>query len=451
MFVRGVMIVGALVFSVAGCASDDPDGDNNVIRFDGGELDGTTRDATADGHVSDGNTGLDANANDASLSQDAAPDGPAPTPVHERKQNHTSTLLFNPSKDAFNISYHSFRIPAITRSKTGTLLAFAEGRQCSAADEGNINLVYKRSTDHGKTWSALKEIVGAGAGTWGNPTPISDMDTGTVWLFMSWNAEDVGLNAGTNHCTGKPTRAVGAGDRPVFLSKSTDDGLTWSKPVDMTATLQPSGKKWDAMGPGIGIQTTYANPGRLIAPSTNRNIYSDDHGKTWKMASIPGGTGEGAIVELSDGTLMRNDRAGGSIWEQYKRRMVSVGTIEDGFAAFDGHDELLDPRCQGSTLRYSNDTNRILFLNPASTERRCKMRVRISYDDGKTWPVSRRIHDNMTDDETCTNLRGGYSSMTKTADYHVGALIERGGTNKSIEFHRFNLPWIVGGTPEPLP
>ncbi len=386
---------------------------------------------------------------DLALPPDQAPPPDSGTPVHLKKKVHSETLLFDPAKDKFNISYHSFRIPAITRTKAGTLLAFVEGRACSSADFGNINMVYKRSTDHGKTWSKLAEVVGAGPGTWGNPTPVSDMVTGTVWLFMSFNAENISQYGKANPCTGKATKKVGPGDRAVYVSKSTDDGKTWSKPVNMTATLQPAGRAWDAVGPGIGIQTSVANKGRLIIPAINRNIYSDDHGKTWKMKAIPTGTSEGAVVELSSGALMRNDRAVGSTWSTAKRRWVSSGTIAGSFVAFKPHNTLLDPRCQGSILRYTVAPSRVLFLNPASTISRCKMRVRISYDDGKTWARSRRVHDYMTEALSCAQHRGGYSSMIKTADFHVAALMERGGTNHSVEFHRFNLPWILNGTPEP--
>ncbi|TNF27175.1 MAG: exo-alpha-sialidase [Deltaproteobacteria bacterium] len=376
------------------------------------------------------------------------------TDVHTKTQHHTSTLLFNPATDAFNVSYHSFRIPSIVRTKSGTLLAFAEGRQCSHADFGNINLVYKRSVNHGVSWSALREVVGSGAGTWGNPTAVVDQQTGRIWLFMSWNAADKSQSGGLNPCTGAATTAVGPGDRPVKVSHSDDDGLTWSSPVDMTATLQPAGTAWDAMGPGVGIQTSRGpHPGRLVVPAIRRNIYSDDHGATWHYAPLPGGTSEGTVVELSDGRLLRNDRAVGSVWETAKRRWLSRGSIEGGFAAFAPHDTLYDPRVEGSSIVYTTSPHRIVFLNPASTAERCKMRVRLSYDNGVTWPISRQLHDDLTATQTCDLHLGGYSSMTKTADYHVAALVERveagAGNHRGIELHRFNLPWVVDGTPEP--
>ena len=375
--------------------------------------------------------------------------GSGGTDVHLQPQHHASQLLFDPAKDSFNISYHSFRIPSLVRTKKGTLLAFAEGRQCSHVDFGNINLVYKRSTDDGKTWGSLQEVVGAGAGTWGNPTAVVDQDTGTIWLFMSWNPGDKSQNGGTNPCTNTATSVVGVGDRPVFVSTSKDDGVSWSQPVDMTSTLQPAGTTWDAVGPGVGIQTT---SGRLVIPAIHRNIYSDDHGQSWSYEKLPGGTSEGTVVELSDGQLLRNDRAVGSTWNTGKRRWLSRGNIGTAFADFAPHQTLLDPRVEGSSIRYSESPHRIVFLNPASTVARCKMRVRLSYDDGKTWPLSRQLHDKLTADETCQQKLGGYSSLARTADDHIGALSERedAGNHRSIEFHRFNLSWIVDGTPEPL-
>jgi len=361
---------------------------------------------------------------------------------------HHVTVIF----DGGTEGYHSYRIPSIVRSNAGTLIAFAEGRMADNKDYGNINLVYKRSTDNGSTWSALLEVVGVGPGTWGNPTAVVGRNTGRIWLWMSWNSGTTN-QGGTDGYDPIDTW----GERKVYVSWSDDDGVTWATPVDKTSSLLPPGFTWDAMGPGVGLQTTEAHAGRLIIPASRRNIYSDDHGATWQYQLVPDGSGEPTIIERMDGTLMRNDRPGTAQFETAKRRWITTGTIEGGWSSFAPDNTLLDPKCEGSILPYTGVPSRLFFLNPASTERRCKMRIRVSYDEGATWPISRRTHDWLTDDETCDQGKGGYSSMCKTADYAVGALIEinesvptSSTSHRSIEFHKFNLPWILNGATEPL-
>lgn len=363
----------------------------------------------------------------------------------EATQTHTYVKIFDGGTDG----YHSFRIPSIVRTNANTLLAFVEGRMSANKDYGNINVEYKRSTDNGSTWSSMMEVVGAGQGTWGNPTSVVDRNTGRIWVFMSWNSATKN-QSGTDGYDKIDTW----GDRKVYYSYSDDDGLNFSTPTDMTSTLLPANYKWDAMGPGVGIQTTN---GTLVIPAIGRNIYSTDHGATWQYKQIPGGTSEGTIVELNDGRLMRNDRATSSVWETGKRRWVSRGTLAGTFSTFAPDDVLLDPACEGSIVRYTGSPDRIMVLNSASTETRCKMRVRISYDGGVTWPISRKIYDWLTDAEAFSQGKGGYSSMVKTADYTIGALIEinentgdSGNSHRSIEFHKFNLPWMVDGATEPV-
>ena len=376
-----------------------------------------------------------------------------PTDVHTRPQSKSEMLLFDPARDVGEtISYHTFRIPALVKAGS-TLIAFAEARQCAHDDFGNINLVYRRSSDDGRTWGPLEEVVGRGPGTWGNPTPVYDADTGELFLFLSFNAADVSQYGRVNPCTGDPTRVIEAGERPVWLFRSSDEGATWDSGTNLTSTLQPEGWAWDAMGPGAGIQT---QSGRLVIPAIRRNIFSDDHGATWRYQLLPSGTSEGTVAELVDGTLLRNDRAVGRVWETANRRWLSRGTIDETlgedpglFSDFEPHDTLLDPRVQGSTWVYTRAPHRLIFLNPASTVERCRMRVRMSYDGGRTWPMSRGLHS-ISASATCDQDLGGYSSLARTGDYHMAALVERRGARGSIEFHRFNLPWIVDGTPEPL-
>jgi sialidase-1 len=373
--------------------------------------------------------------------------------VQALPQVHRHLVLFaGGERSQEGVKYQSFRIPSMVRTPNGVLVAFAEGRVHSSADHGDIDVVYKRSVDGGVTWSALRRVFGAGRGTWGNPTAVVDSETGRIWLFMSWNAPDKSLTG-----VGRTKKINRWGDRKVYLSSSTDHGLTWSVPKDMTRTLLPRTYTWDAMGPGVGIQTrTGPKPGRLVVPALGRNIYSDDGGRTWKSRRIPRGTSEGSIVEMQDGTLVRNDRGVGPVWRKAPRRWVSRGSIEEGFSRFAPDRTLVDARVQGSILRFPGDRSRILFLNPASTTQRCRMRLRVSYDEGQTWPVGRAVHDSPLRTTSCEQEKGGYSSLAPIATNLIGALIEVNDTSKprerrSIEFHAVNLSWLLQGRAEPAP
>lgn len=373
-------------------------------------------------------------------------------------ESHSERILFNGGNETFNgITYHSFRIPSLVRTNNDTLIAFVEGRAAHNGDYGNINLLYKRSTDNGATWSGLREVIGSGQGTWGNPTAVVDRSNNRIWLFM--NHQPVGAD---------PVDSWD--DRQVWVSSSTDDGVSWSAPVDMSAALKPrtlangASWNWDAVGPGVGIQTTVRTPGRLVIPAQHRNIYSDDHGATWRVQPLrttSGAameqTGESTVLELADGRLYRNDRPTTPVWEAAKRRQVASGTIESGFTAFAPADCLLDPKNEASTMRYNSDAPaRIAFVNSASTETRTKMRIRVSEDEGRTWGYSRPFSDAPLPGESATYREGGYSSVVKTADYHVGALVEvnentasSASSHRSIAFRKVNLPWIKGGVAEP--
>lgn len=376
---------------------------------------------------------------------------PAPALAAE---SHSERILFDGGGESLNgVTYHSFRIPSLVRTTNDTLIAFVEGRADSNEDFGNINLLYKRSTNNGATWSALSEVVGSGLGVWGNPTAVVDRSNNKIWLFMNYQPTTSGTVNSWD-------------DRQVWVSSSTNDGVSWSAPVNLSSTLKPrtlaSGASWnwDAVGPGVGIQTTYRNAGRLVIPAQHRNIYSDDHGATWKVAVMrtTGGaameqTGESTVLELADGTLYRNDRPSTPSWDTAKRRWVTRGTIESGFAAFGPASCLLDPKNEGSVMRYNADAPaRLAFMNSASTETRTKMRIRMSENEGDTWGYSRPLSDAPLAGESSTYKEGGYSSIVKTADYHVGALVEvnenvasNTTSHRSIAFRKVNLLWIQGG------
>ncbi|WP_236718415.1 exo-alpha-sialidase [Actinoplanes sp. TFC3] len=384
----------------------------------------------------------------------------AGSPALAAGQKHSETLLFDGDGETLNgTRYHSFRIPSLLRTTKDTLLAFAEGRAESNRDYGNINLMVKRSTDDGASWSALAEVVGTGQGTWGNPTAVVERTSGTILLFLSWNPAGLSQNGADG-----TTRISAWGERRVklFTSSKQEDGRTWHGPVDLTAAVTPkkhadgSEWAWDAVGPGAGIETS---SGRLVIPATNRTIYSDDGGTTFHSAPMARGqevTGESSVLELTDGRLMRNDTAVKAKWETAKNRWIARGTVEGGFTAYTPDPHLPDPHAQASVLRYNLDTTpRIMFLNSASTTNRRAMTIRVSTDEAVTWPVSRPLSDAPLPawpQLGAGNVaEGGYSSMAKTADLSVGALVEvnedvdaNETSHRSIVFRKMNLPWITG-------
>lgn len=358
--------------------------------------------------------------------------------------------------------YHSFRVPAIVRASDGVLLAFAEGRVDDPDDWGNINLVYKRSNDHGRTWTKLLELEGVGLGAYKNPTAVYEKPwpgkpRGRVHLFYNWHAAHHKSNSSFRH-----------GDMRTFYTYSDNDGLTWAKRQDLTSRLLPSDIGFDIVGPGNGIQKSIApNVGRLVVPATRRNFHSDDHGKTWHMTPMPTRglallTSESTISECADGSLLRNDRAVSKEWTHAKRRWVTRGQIGN-FPKPVPQSNLFDPRCHASMLRYNlASPARLVFLNSASTANRRRMKVRISYDDGVTWPRDRWLYVKTAPDfhatpDTAMNAgKGGYSAMTKTRDFHVAALVEinekftSSSTSMSIDFHRFDLKWMLDGQRDPI-
>lgn len=327
--------------------------------------------------------------------------------------------------------YHTYRIPSLLATKKGTLLAFIEGRKDNARDHGDIDLLVKRSTDGGRTWYAQQTVYeegGTAKVTIGNPCPVVDDRDGRIWLPFCRDNVD------------------------VFVTSSADDGLTWDKPRLITGEVKRPDWGWYATGPGIGIQLQRGRyKGRLVIPCDHGGehegkparfshvIYSDDRGRTWRIGgSAAPHTNECQVIERADGSLLLNMRnhLGREAGRQELSGFRAIATSKDGGATWSGREfdrTLIEPVCQASLFRYSREA--VLFSNPASSTERIRMTVRLSRDEGKTWPVSKLIHEGPS----------GYSSLARLKDGSVGCLYERGHKDnyrEMVTFARFPLSWL---------
>ncbi|HBY60362.1 MAG TPA: exo-alpha-sialidase, partial [Solibacterales bacterium] len=175
----------------------------------------------------------------------------AASPAVSGAPSLTQTDLFVSGEGA----YHTYRIPSLIPTKQGTLLALCEGRKGGQGDSGNIDIVLRRSTDRGRTWSAPVTIHDHGPDTIGNPCPVVDRKTGTIFLLLTHNA---------GHVTERQIIDRSAPEtRRVLVSASTDDGLSWTSPQDITTAAKDPAWTWYATGPGVGIQL---RTGRLVIP-----------------------------------------------------------------------------------------------------------------------------------------------------------------------------------------
>ena len=333
--------------------------------------------------------------------------------------------------------YFAYRIPSLVVSNKGTLLAFCEGRKSSLSDDGNNDLVLRRSFDGGRTWQKLQVVHDDGGDevvSIGNPCPVVDRTTGTIWLTM-------------NRKNGR-----------VLLTKSDDDGTTWSGVKDITEQASQSDWGWYALGPGVGIQMERGpHAGRLVIPANHRTtkdrsgpsashvVYSDDHGRTWQLGGNVGlHTNECQVVEAATGSgseLLINARnhwaRSGKRPELAGKRIISRSSDGGQTWAEPQFDAaLIEPTCQASLTRYSwpreGTKSVLLFSNPASTTSRSRMTVRASYDEGRTWPVAKLIEAGSS----------AYSCLSKLPEGRIGLLYERKDYGE-LCFTSFTLGWLT--------
>ncbi len=351
--------------------------------------------------------------------------------------------------------YLGYRIPALVVTTKGSRLAFCAARE-ELGDWADIDIAMRRSTDGGKTWSPMRIIAERGTMTVDNPTPIVDRMTGAVHFLFQVNYAQ------------------------MYYMRSDDDGLTFSTPVDITEAAHDFRRGWAtdrsrtqygwnvvAPGPGHGIQLA---SGRLIVPiwmspsyrhrpSATATIYSDDHGKTWKAGELmPGGVlvnpSENVALELADGRVMANLR---NEAEAHRRAVSYSPDGISGWTVPEFEGDLFEPICMASLVRLSSPPKqkrtRIVFANPDSRpgnpdfskpdnmRSRDDLRIRLSYDEGKTWAPGKLLQEGGT----------GYSDMAAGPDGTMYVLYEHvvpagdKARKHGLTFARFTLDWLTDG------
>ena len=292
----------------------------------------------------------------------------------------------------------------------------------SSSDSGDIDLVLKRSIDGGKTWGDLIIIRDDSTNVCGNPSPVIDRKTGKIFLLSTWNRGD--------DTESEIINTTSVDTRRVYVMNSIDEGLSWSKPIEITDKVKKPNWTWYATGPVHGIQIREGSKkGRMIIPCDHIEantkkyyshiIYSDDGGSSWSI----GGTtpqdqvNECSVAEIGKGKLILNMR---NYDRTQMNRKISISN-DYGESWGDIYDDkaLVEPICQASILRYSFKgfgRNDLLFINPADKNKRLNMTLRLSNDLGRTWKGEFLLHEGPS----------AYSDITKLRNGNVGCLFEAG-------------------------
>ena len=337
--------------------------------------------------------------------------------------------------DPVGSGYHTFRIPSIT-GRGPLLLAFCEGRLNSSGDAGEIEVVLRRSLDGGRTWLPLQVVCAVAGKTCGNPVPMIDPASGDLVLVTVQNGADaleLSLARGSEPEQG----------RRVFVQRSTDDGVSWAEPDEITAQVKPDDWGWYATGPCHGIAVEHGPyAGRLVVPANHsfipaepelpsaeairlnggHCILSDDGGRTWRRGFTDRNDGaeinanETTVTELEDGRLYfnaRNHRGTGPA----RVHAYSSDGGETLDAQYEGIEEITAPGIQGSVLRIGGD--RLLLSTPVHPEIRRELTVFVSDTAGKSWRGGVVVHPGMA----------GYSDLVPLPDGQVGLFYEAGETS----------------------
>ncbi|MBE0674905.1 MAG: exo-alpha-sialidase [Bacteroidales bacterium] len=300
-----------------------------------------------------------------------------------------------------------YRIPSLVTAPNGDLIAVADERVPSCGDlkwSRDINLVIRRSSDNGRSWSATEKVVDFPDGqSASDPSMIVDEITGDIFLFYNYMDHDREKDVYYLHYV-----------------RSSDNGKTWSSPIDITDQITTTEWKYDFKFITSG-RGTQLRSGRLLHTIVNleKGLHlfgSDDHGNSWFLIDSPIKPADESIVtELTDGTLMVNSRVNGA-------GMRYVHTSGDGGFTWETEPDTMlpDPGCNAGLIRYTQPGNRkpgrqLLFINANSPTSRENITLQTSSDEGNTW------------NEIATIYKGSaaYSAITVMKRGSVGILYER--------------------------
>lgn len=344
----------------------------------------------------------------------------------------------------FDDKSDTYRIPGLVCTPKGTLIAVYDIRWKNAGDlQGDIDVGVSRSLDNGQTWLPMQKAIDMGE--WGgksqqengigDPAILVDEQTGRIWISALWLNGKKGKAAWWASQPGLTPEETGQ----FVLAYSDDEGATWSEPINITQQIKNPEWYLCFNGPGMGITK---KDGTLVFPAQFKDkdqvphstiIYSKDNGKTWHMGTgAKSKTTEAQVVELSDGSLMLNmrDDRGGS---------RSVATTRDFGKTWEEHSssrkELPEPVCQASIIRITLKDGRqaLAFFNPATKQGRTHLTLKLSFDDGATWPE--KYHTLIHEPGTY-----GYSCLAQLNPETLGVLYEGAG---DLYFQQIDLNKVI--------
>lgn len=343
--------------------------------------------------------------------------------------------------------YASIRIPDIINAD-GTLVAMAEGRY-QDTDQGQNDLIVSISKDGGRKWSKPVVAAASKGATFNNPCLIYDRNSRQIVLFFQRYPEGIKERTPDIPTGWEDERCI---RNFVCFSKN---GRKWSKPKDVTKFTKNEGVTITCSGPNPGVQLTRGkHKGRLVVPLnegpfgnwTLAAAYSDDGGKSWNIgrkSDAGRGINEVSIAETEEGGLLVVSRA----WGGGVRKVAYSEDGGESWGPVNDHPELPSPNCQNGLTRYSfaddatlGSRGRILFSSP--TQGRTNGVIKMSYDDGKTWPVAKSVGAG----------NYSYSVLCPVKPGVAGVLFEvNGHPIRHIRFAPFSISWLTDGEDDGLP